>query len=478
MRSENISDAIGMLDGEMLEPALMVRKKVQGREGRGEKKGGRIKYAAAACACLAALSAAAVFFVVFRDPEASLYRDGVPEGSLMAQESPESGNQTNSDAPEDPDALADPRKEGTGPLASEAGGTENFVEVSSLLAARTPGTVSEERLEYARVPVAEYSGFYEKADSAGSDVLAAALGGTVDGAEGWYRISGHSDLQYLIRKAGEEYSLWKFGYFESREYPYRDVLELVYQVHSAEDLREMEVSPPRMDNSGEGKRIQESIGIHTVTDRDALEVLYSVLVSLTCYGSNRWDLIDYGSPEASEDGTMESHDAVKLGRYLAVTTDYGNVIDGLKYTAVSGMFYEFSGVAYNPLTKEQAEGVWEIIGITKEGAQEQDRNDREGEQAAQAPEESGGEEDGYLYEITNWNAGPEAVTELQTRVSGAMIAGELPFVVSSAVYENPCRLHIVVTSREESDIQKLLGLDTLGGVMEIEYTAVNTLTLE
>ena len=478
MRSENISDAIGMLDGEMLEHALMVRKKAQGREGRGEKKGGRIKYAVAACACLAALSAAAVFFVVFRDPEASLYRDGVPEGSLMAQESPESGNQTNSDAPEDHDALADPRKEGTGPLASEAGGTENFVEVSSLLAARTPGIVSEERLEYARVPVAEYSGFYEKADSAGSDVLAAALGGAVDGAEGWYRISGHSDLQYLIRKAGEEYSLWKFGYFESGEYPYRDVLELVYQVHSAEDLREMEISPPRMDNSGEGKRIQESIGIHTVTDRDALEVLYRVLVSMTCYGSNRWDLIDYGSPEASEDGTMESHDAVKLGRYLAVTTDYGNVIDGLKYTAVSGMFYEFSGVAYNPLTKEQAEGVWEIIGITKEGAQEQDGNDREGEQAAQAPEESGGEEDGYLYEITNWNAGPEAVTELQTRVSGAMIAGELPFVVSSAVYENPCRLHIVVTSREESDIQKLLGLDTLGGVMEIEYTAANTLMLE
>ncbi len=468
MRSENISDAIGMLDGEMLEHALMVRKKAQGREGRGENNGGRIKYAAAACACLAALSAAAVFFVVFRDPEASLYRDGVPEGSRIAEESAASGN---------PD-LVNPETEGTETLDLEAGGTENFVEVSSLLAARTPGIVSEERLEYARVPVAEYSGFYEKADSAGSDVLAAALGGAVDGAEGWYRISGHSDLQYLIRKAGEEYSLWKFGYFESGEYPYRDVLELVYQVHSAEDLREMEISSPRMDNSGEGKRIQESIGIHTVTDRGALEVLYRVLVSMTCYGSNRWDLIDYGSPEASEDGTMESHDAVKLGRYLAVTTDYGNVIDGLKYTAVSGMFYEFSGVAYNPLTEEQAEGVWEIIGITKEGAQEQDENDREGEQAAQTPEESGGEEEEYLYEITNWNAGPEAVTELQIRVSGAMIAGELPFVVSSAVYENPCRLHIKVTSREESDIQKLLGLDTLGGVMEIEYTSANTLMLE
>ena len=59
-----------------------------------------------------------------------------------------------------------------------------------------------------------------------------------------------------------------------------------------------------------------------------------------------------------------------------------------------------------------------------------------------------------------------------------MIARELPFVISSAVYENPYRLHIEVTSDAESDIQRLLELDTLGGVMEIEYVAENNIRLE
>lgn len=48
---------------------------------------------------------------------------------------------------------------------------------------------------------------------------------------------------------------------------------------------------------------------------------------------------------------------------MSITTDYGNVMDGLKYTAVSDMFYEFSGIAYSPLTEEQAASVCEMIGI-------------------------------------------------------------------------------------------------------------------
>jgi hypothetical protein len=58
------------------------------------------------------------------------------------------------------------------------------------------------------------------------------------------------------------------------------------------------------------------------------------------------------------------------------------------------------------------------------------------------------------------------------------MAGELPFVISSAVYENPYRLHIMVTSDAEEDLEKIKALDTLCGVMEIEYTGTNTLMLE
>lgn len=62
---------------------------------------------------------------------------------------------------------------------------------------------------------------------------------------------------------------------------------------------------------------------------------------------------------------MKSHDAVRLGRYLALTTIHGNVIDGLKYTAVSDVFYEFSGIAYDSLTQEQAAAVREALGIVE-----------------------------------------------------------------------------------------------------------------
>lgn len=63
----------------------------------------------------------------------------------------------------------------------------------------------------------------------------------------------------------------------------------------------------------------------------------------------------------------------------------------------------------------------------------------------------------------------EAITELQARVSASMSNGELPFVSSSAVYENPYRLHIVVSSNAERDLSKLKAFDTIGGALEIEY---------
>lgn len=468
MKSENISDALGMLDEETLEHALMARKKAGKKEcgGRRERKAGRIKYAFAACLGLVAVSAAAILFVVFRDPGKSLHQDGGGPSNLLAEESQESGE------PEDKGTERQPTE------SEEAENPEEFVDVSSLLAAGPHTSVTEMQMECEEVPIAQYMGFYEKMASADREALAAAVGEGLDGSEEWSRISGHSDLQYLIRKNGQEYSLWKFLYFDSDEYPYRDVLELIYRIFSAEDIREIEISPARMDNTDEGIRIQEAVGTHVVTDRKALETIYQVISSMTCYGSDRWDLIHYGSAEAAEDTGMESHEAVRLGRYLAVTTDYGNVIDGLKYTAVSDMFYEFSGVAYNSLTEEQAQSVWAIVGVTKEATEVRDDNGTDDEKSAQEREEPASGSEKPLCEINNRNASLEEITQLQERVSSAMIANELPLVISSAVYENPYRLHIVVTSDAEGDLEKLRSLDTLGGVMEIEYAAENNLRLE
>ena len=71
----------------------------------------------------------------------------------------------------------------------------------------------------------------------------------------------------------------------------------------------------------------------------------------------------------------------------------------------------------------------------------------------------------------------EYITELQAKVSTAMSHGDLPFVSSSAVYENPYRLHVVVSSNAENDLSKLEAFDTIGGALEIEYDA-NPISVE
>lgn len=72
----------------------------------------------------------------------------------------------------------------------------------------------------------------------------------------------------------------------------------------------------------------------------------------------------------------------------------------------------------------------------------------------------------------------EYITELQAKVSAAMSNGDLPFVSSSAVYENPYRLHVVVTSNAENDLSKLKAFDTIGGALEIEYNATEYIVTE
>ena len=74
-------------------------------------------------------------------------------------------------------------------------------------------------------------------------------------------------------------------------------------------------------------------------------------------------------------------------------------------------------------------------------------------------------------ETSNGTITLEYITELQAKVSTAMSNGELPFVSSYAVYENPYRLHIIVTSNAETDLSKLKAFDSIGGDLEIEYDA-------
>lgn len=426
MRCEDISDALGLLDENMIGHALMIRrKKKKTRSNR--NKIWKVQYAAAASLCLVCAVAAIAWAVSHHEPESGLPQEGYSLQEQPIQEGPE---------PEMP---------------------ERFVKISSLLASNDGNLMVEQAEKYAAVPIEQYSGFYTEVSSVDSSVLSESMGKSIDSAGEWHYVSGHSDLQYLIRYDEQGSSLWKFQCFDSSEYPYNDVLELVYQIHSADAITEIEVTPARMDNTEGGEKIQEEIGTRIITDRAAIETMYEVLSGMTCYGNGQWERIDYGDVEAASDTDAQSHEAVRLGRYLSITTNYGNVIDGLKYTAVSDMFYEFSGIAYSPLTEEQAASVCEMIGIIE----------YEGEDGAET----------ILYENTNTDVGLEYVTELQTKVSSAMMNHEVPFVISSSVYENPYRLHVVVTSNAEEDLQKLRDLDTIGGVLEIEYRPANSNSL-
>lgn len=77
---------------------------------------------------------------------------------------------------------------------------------------------------------------------------------------------------------------------------------------------------------------------------------------------------------------------------------------------------------------------------------------------------------GYSKALENQEKGHIKIRN-HAKVSTAMSNGELPFVSSSAVYENPYRLHIIVTSNAETDLSKLKAFDTIGGALEIEYDA-------
>lgn len=123
-----------------------------------------------------------------------------------------------------------------------AGEQESFAAISSLLTDGGHG-ITEQALDLGKVSIGQYMGIYEKVQSVESAILSENKGKNISGTEEWYYVSGHTDMQYLIRNNNGEYSLWKFSCFDGGEYPYSDVLELVYQIDSADAISEIVVSP-------------------------------------------------------------------------------------------------------------------------------------------------------------------------------------------------------------------------------------------
>ena len=62
------------------------------------------------------------------------------------------------------------------------------------------------------------------------------------------------------------------------------------------------------------------------------------------------------------------------------------------------------------------------------------------------------------------------LTELQTKISNAMVNKELPFVVSSALRETTNNIVIGATTTNEAELEKLYALDTVGGAIKVEFS--------
>ncbi|MCD8131711.1 MAG: hypothetical protein LUE16_10645 [Lachnospiraceae bacterium] len=397
MNKNDISDAMDYLDEDMIRHTETLRRKWEQQKKESRLKREWRSFGAAAAACLVLFLILIVLVVVTIGRRASVGQE--EGGGAMTEGMTAEGNGASVTEGMTAEGNGSPVTEGTAakgngqsaPEGDAGGNSEEFVSIDSLLAAGD-GTVDMELAQVVeKVELGDYAGLYEAVASAGSEVLSDSIGTEVSKVEVlsestgvevsvvYYRVAGHTDLQYLIRRQvvtgsdgdggtyeTDTFSFMKFLCFDSEEYAYSEVLSLVYQIDSAEDIAEILVKPSKADNTDAGKALQEQIGERTVTDVEEIAVFYEVLSSLTCYGSDRWDLIDLGNGEVAADSAANEDyfsSVVWLGRYLTITTDYGNEIDGLKYTAYSDMFYEFNGIAYSTLTEEQAEKICEILGI-------------------------------------------------------------------------------------------------------------------
>ena len=342
---------------------------------------------------------------------------------------------------------------------------EEYIDVQMLLA-KVDG-IKEQAQKFARLEMSDNIALYYKVEAVESDKLQESTGSKIEGLENWYRISGHEDKQYLISSGEEGYEMWEFNSFQNDHYSYNEVLTEIYKIDSADDITEIVVEPATMDNSDAGKAIQNEIGITTLTDRESVETIYQVLSGLTCHGSDQWGMIGLG-----DDTSAGMQRQMRAGRYLTLKTTQGMEITSLKYTGITGMFYEYGGIAYEALSETDKETVEAILGIQiMQDAVEKiadkttptvDNKEKEIELVVDAPVDETTYTDAREY--TN------ELTDLLDQISKAMQNKELPFVTQAGIYENPDRVKVVVNTQDEASLTKLKEFDKTGKLLEIIYS--------
>ena len=240
------------------------------------------------------------------------------------------------------------------PGGAEPAGTGEPVEIGTLLRS---GPV-EAVLIAENVKINGKTAVYGQVLSGDSDRLSRNLGEKLNPASHWYQVAGHGDKQYLIHYADGEYTLWDFVCFTGSEYPYSDVLENIYNIHSAADIKKIAAKPDSVNAVADSTQLKREIGTVNIMDEEEIEDFYNVISAMTCYGENNWEMIDLG--DGSDEGMLNR---VRKGRFLTLVNTDGVEFDSLKYTGVSGMFYEYGGIAYSPLSAEDKAVVDSLLKI-------------------------------------------------------------------------------------------------------------------
>ena len=199
----------------------------------------------------------------------------------------------------------------------------------------------------------------------------------IEGNENIFRSPRNDDLVYLVKRDGyKSYGLefhsfdvaterrlenMKQYYSETKQgfdpdsvdyspYEYKHLLEMIYNVNSADDIVSIKISPSKRDNTPAGMGIQKRIGIIEITDKALINEFYDVITAM----SYTFDEM-FVQPE---DFANE--------REISLTLASGRTIDKLRYYRTEGRFFEYGQMNYNILSADFQQRMAEIFKITDE----------------------------------------------------------------------------------------------------------------
>lgn len=163
----------------------------------------------------------------------------------------------------------------------------------------------------------------------------------------WFYVKGHKDLRYIIRHKGDEYSLWEFLFFRQPDcYPYSEVLRLIYNITSADDISEVIVRPDDLTaGTPEAMQWKEETGTYTITNRSDIAWIYSVLSDMTWSGGGSDKLMPVNVP-------LDSYLYIRRDVEIKTSSGWGMEIS---YQAFTGNFYTSLGFNQFSFLSEEAQ---------------------------------------------------------------------------------------------------------------------------